>query len=111
MSLINACDYTQVKHKLISIPTDIKLVLEKPVRNKHPSLLDPFIDYEEIKVLWIGFSSLVLYLRVRRELTQMKHLSDAPLQGKLISLPIDIRLFVEKPVRNKHYSLFAPFIS
>jgi len=46
-------------------------------------------------------------LRARPELTQLEHLSDASISGKLLVLPANVRLDWKVIARYKHSSLFG----
>jgi len=48
---------------------------------------------------------------VTLELTQLEHLSDASLLGKLLALPANVILDWKAITRNKHSSLFGLFVS
>ncbi len=55
--------------------------------------------------------SLVLRLRVRPEPTRVKHFLGAPLQGRILAFPANIRLGCKKHARDKHSILLCTFIS
>jgi hypothetical protein len=50
-------------------------------------------------------------LRARPELTQLEHLSDASISGKLLVLPANVRLDWKVIARYKHSNLFGLVIS
>jgi hypothetical protein len=50
-------------------------------------------------------------LRARPEQTQLEDLSDAPFLGKLLALPVNVRLDKKVFTRYKHCSLFGLVIS
>ncbi len=101
-------------------------IQERLTRDKHSSLLRKLITYARKKVYNIGprglyhktlftdiqnkleflslasLSSLVYCWQVRPEPTWMKHLTGAPLKGRPLALPKNIKTRLERLARDKH---------